>query len=130
MNKSSFLLAMEATAKSNGSAAVKSGIPAVAHPLGEEPMEIASNINYHAQYSPHFSPFKFEPEQAYYATAESVRDRLIKVRYMVLLSSGSLDYHSFYVCFSWKSDCYCFFFFILLIQMEVSKLLFPFILYA
>lgn len=69
---------MEATAKSSGSAAVKSEIPAVAHPLGEEPMEIASNINYHALYSPHFSPFKFEPEQAYYATAESVRDRLIK----------------------------------------------------
>lgn len=69
---------MEETKKSNGSAAVKSVIPAVAHPLGVEPLEIASNINYHAQYSPHFSPFKFEPEQAYYATAESVRDRLIK----------------------------------------------------
>ncbi|XLS90755.1 hypothetical protein HN51_066763 [Arachis hypogaea] len=33
---------------------------------------------YHAQFSPHFSPLKFELEQAYYATAESVRDRLIK----------------------------------------------------
>ncbi|GAB2274435.1 hypothetical protein Dimus_009205 [Dionaea muscipula] len=52
--------------------------PAVAHPLGEGPSEIASNINYHARYSPHFSPFKFEPEQAFYATAESVRDRLIQ----------------------------------------------------
>lgn len=53
-------------------------VPAVAHPLAEKPSEIASNISYHAQFSPHFSPFKFEPEQAYYATAESVRDRLIQ----------------------------------------------------
>lgn len=54
-------------------------VPAVAHPLAEKPDEIASNISYHAQFSPHFSPFKFELEQAYYATAESVRDRLIRV---------------------------------------------------
>ncbi|WCJ42930.1 alpha-glucan phosphorylase 2 [Euphorbia peplus] len=59
--------------ESNGS----SKIPASANPLAEEPSEIASNINYHAQYTPHFSPFKFQLEQAYYATAESVRDRLI-----------------------------------------------------
>ncbi|KAL9235349.1 hypothetical protein vseg_010112 [Gypsophila vaccaria] len=51
-------------------------IPADAHPLSEEPTEIASNINYHAKFTPHFSPLKFEPEQAFYATAESVRDRL------------------------------------------------------
>ncbi|KAL3530842.1 hypothetical protein ACH5RR_010164 [Cinchona calisaya] len=73
---------MEATANPNGTAAAKSGIPAeipaVAQPLAGEATEIASNINYHAQYNPHFSPFKFEPEQAYYATADSVRDRLIK----------------------------------------------------
>lgn len=56
-------------------------VPAVAHPMAEEPTEIASNISYHAQYSPHFSPFKFEPEQAFYATAESLRDRLIQVRF-------------------------------------------------
>lgn len=64
----------------NGSAApgIPAEIPAIAHPLAEEPAEIASNINYHVQYSPHFSPFEFEPEQAYYATAESVRDRLIQ----------------------------------------------------
>lgn len=73
---------METTAKANGAA--KSGIsakqiPPIAHPLAEEPLDIASNINYHAQYSPHFSPFKFEPEQAYYAAAESVRDRLVQV---------------------------------------------------
>lgn len=58
---------------------IASKIPAEAHPLSEEPTEIASNINYHAQFSPHFSPLKFEPEQAFYATAESVQDRLIKV---------------------------------------------------
>lgn len=60
-------------------AKISEKIPPVAHPLAKEPNEIASNINYHAQYSPHFSPFKFEPEQAFYATAESLRDRLIKV---------------------------------------------------
>ncbi|XP_022755858.1 alpha-glucan phosphorylase, H isozyme [Durio zibethinus] len=53
-------------------------VPAVANPLSEKPTEIASNINYHAQFNPHFSPFKFEPEQAFFGTAESVRDRLIK----------------------------------------------------
>uniref|UniRef100_A0A5B7BX16 Alpha-1,4 glucan phosphorylase n=1 Tax=Davidia involucrata TaxID=16924 RepID=A0A5B7BX16_DAVIN len=71
---------MATAEKTNGT--VTSGIfakiPAVAHPIAEEPTEIASNISYHAQYSPHFSPFKFEPEQAYYATADSVRDRLIQ----------------------------------------------------
>ncbi|XP_057953247.1 alpha-glucan phosphorylase, H isozyme [Malania oleifera] len=66
---------MEVTAKANGAS---EKIPAAAHPAAEEPAEIASNINYHARYSPHFSPFKFEPEQAYYATAESVRDHLIQ----------------------------------------------------
>ncbi|XP_030503599.2 alpha-glucan phosphorylase, H isozyme [Cannabis sativa] len=74
---------MEASVKSNGSNATtaagkSSTVPANAQPLAEEPAAIASNINYHAQYSPHFSPFKFEPEQAYYATAESVRDRLVQ----------------------------------------------------
>jgi len=62
-----------------GVSAVSAKIPAVAHPLAEKPDEVASNISYHAQFSPHFSPFKFELEQAYYATAESVRDRLIRV---------------------------------------------------
>ncbi|GFZ01644.1 alpha-glucan phosphorylase 2 [Actinidia rufa] len=63
------------SAKSN----IFAKIAAVANPVAEEPDKIASNISYHAQYSPHFSPFKFEPEQAFYATAESVRDRLIQV---------------------------------------------------
>ncbi|CAL9123596.1 unnamed protein product [Musa textilis] len=53
-------------------------VPAIAHPLAEEPSEIASNIAYHARYSPHFSPLKFDPEQAYYAAAESVLDLLIQ----------------------------------------------------
>uniref|UniRef100_A0A2P2L3R9 Alpha-1,4 glucan phosphorylase n=1 Tax=Rhizophora mucronata TaxID=61149 RepID=A0A2P2L3R9_RHIMU len=66
------------TASTTTAFAVSTVVPAAAHPLGSEPTEIASNINYHAQYNPHFSPFKFEPEQAFYATAESVRDRLIK----------------------------------------------------
>lgn len=73
---------MEVAATSNVDETIKSGIPvkvpAVAQPLAGEATEIASNISYHAQYSPHFSPFKFEPEQAFYATADSVRDRLIK----------------------------------------------------
>lgn len=83
---------MAATLRANSTATSKAGIPAeipaIAHPLAEEPAEIASNINYHAQYSPHFSPFKFEPEQAYYATAESVRDQLIK-----LWNETYLHYH-------------------------------------
>lgn len=78
---------MAATTTENGTASVMAKIsekiPPVSHPLAKEPTEIASNINYHAQYSPHFSPFKFEPEQAFYATAESVRDRLIKVIYPI-----------------------------------------------
>ncbi|XP_057483764.1 alpha-glucan phosphorylase, H isozyme [Actinidia eriantha] len=77
---------MATTADANGNGksglSAKSGIsakvPAVANPMAKEPDKIASNISYHAQYSPHFSPFKFEPEQAFYATAESVRDCLIQ----------------------------------------------------
>ncbi|KAL9271278.1 Alpha-glucan phosphorylase, H isozyme-like protein [Drosera capensis] len=68
--------------ETNGGGASKHRIhlktPAIACPLGESPSEIASNINYHARFSPHFSPFMFEPEQAFYASAESVRDRLIQ----------------------------------------------------
>ncbi|KAI4965596.1 hypothetical protein ZWY2020_051295 [Hordeum vulgare] len=42
------------------------------------PSAIAGNISYHAQYSP-TSPLAFGPEQAFYATAESVRDHLLQV---------------------------------------------------
>ncbi|MCO5586056.1 hypothetical protein L7F22_039995 [Adiantum nelumboides] len=53
-------------------------VPAIAHPTPEDAFGVAANIKYHAQFSPHFSPIKFEPEQAFYATAESVRDTLIQ----------------------------------------------------
>lgn len=70
---------MEVKKKGKTASAKLTELPATAHPLADKPAEIASNINYHAQYSPHFSPFKFEPEQAFYATAESVCDRLVQV---------------------------------------------------
>ncbi|CAA0842351.1 Alpha-glucan phosphorylase 2- cytosolic [Striga hermonthica] len=73
---------MAATVKTNGGgtdeAKLTQKTPSVAYPLAKDPSQISANIDYHAQYSPHFSPFKFEPEQAFYATAESVRDLLIK----------------------------------------------------
>lgn len=53
-------------------------IPAVAEPTAADPSSIASNIKYHAEFTPCFSPFKFELPQAYVATAESVRDSLIR----------------------------------------------------
>lgn len=73
-----------ADAKANGKneAAKLAKIPAAANPLANEPSAIASNISYHVQYSPHFSPTKFEPEQAFFATAEVVRDRLIQVKFL------------------------------------------------
>ncbi|KAH9324752.1 hypothetical protein KI387_004930, partial [Taxus chinensis] len=55
-----------------------SSVAAAAHPTAKDPSEVAANIKYHAQYTPHFSPLKFEPEQAFYATADSVRDSLIQ----------------------------------------------------
>ncbi|KAM1601003.1 hypothetical protein ACFX14_025076 [Malus domestica] len=73
---------MAPTTKSNGKtiidSAISSKIPATVNPLTEESSQITSNINYHVKFSPNFSPFKFEPEQAYYATTNSVRDRLIQ----------------------------------------------------
>lgn len=38
---------------------------------------IASSIKYHAEFTPSFSPEKFELSKAFFATAESVRDNLI-----------------------------------------------------
>lgn len=71
---------MAAADESNGTTKYNSSkVQPVAHPLAEESSEIASNIAYHAIYTPHFSPLKFDPEQAFYATAESVRDYLIQV---------------------------------------------------
>ncbi|KAK9158986.1 hypothetical protein Scep_005560 [Stephania cephalantha] len=72
-------MASDTSREFNGSGGVDSvKVPAIANPMAETASEIASNINYHATFSPHFSPFKFEPEQAYYAAADSVRDRLLK----------------------------------------------------
>lgn len=62
----------------NGGHIDDSGVPAIAHPTPEDSFGVAANIKYHAQFSPHFSPLKFEPEQAFYSTAESVRDTLIQ----------------------------------------------------
>lgn len=71
---------MATTKETNGNAAAKSSekIEPVAFPLAEKSSEIASNIAYHSRFTPHFSPLKFDPEQAFYATAESVRDSLIQ----------------------------------------------------
>ncbi|KAK6935760.1 Glycosyl transferase, family 35 [Dillenia turbinata] len=69
-------MATAGKAKGSAKSRISGQIPAKSNPTAKVPSEIAANINYHAQYSPHFSPFKFEPEQAFYATAESVRDRL------------------------------------------------------
>ena len=77
------MAAEEANNNGGGISTVHHKFPAVANPMAEKPSEIASNISYHALFSPHFSPFKFEPEQAYYATAESVRDRLIQVPFLI-----------------------------------------------
>lgn len=38
---------------------------------------IASSIKYHAEFTTYFSPEKFDPKKAFFATAESVRDSLI-----------------------------------------------------
>ena len=73
---------MATATETNGTANSKipDNIPVAAHPLAEDPTDIASNIKYHAQYSTHFSPIKFEPEQAYFASAESVHDRLVQAK--------------------------------------------------
>lgn len=100
-----FCLAMAATAKPNGKSItdsdISSKIPATANPLAEEPSQIASNINYHAKFSPHFSPFKFQPEQAYYATADSVRDRLIQVLFAIFQPRGSVHGRFLFLNFVW-----------------------------
>ncbi|KAK8959264.1 hypothetical protein KSP40_PGU015053 [Platanthera guangdongensis] len=72
-----FQLTMTENDKGSSLVFLTKKVPAVARPCAEEPWEVASNISYHAQYNPHFSPFKFDAEQAFYATARSVRDQLI-----------------------------------------------------
>jgi starch phosphorylase len=67
--------------ESNGAACgAAEKVKPAASPASEEPAAIAGNISFHAQYSPHFSPLAFGPEQAFYSTAESVRDHLVQVR--------------------------------------------------
>lgn len=56
--------------------------PAIAaDEAGAKPQEVeavVSNIKNHAEFTPSFAPLKFEPKAAYIATAESVRDSLIR----------------------------------------------------
>ncbi|KAJ3703377.1 hypothetical protein LUZ61_007082 [Rhynchospora tenuis] len=53
-------------------------VKGVAVPCAREESEIASNIVYHAQYTPHFYPLRFDLEHAFYAAAQSVRDYLVQ----------------------------------------------------
>ncbi|CAM6096924.1 unnamed protein product [Calypogeia fissa] len=53
------------------------GTSPVANPASEDAGSIASNIKYHAEYTPTFAPMKFELPKVYASTAASVRDNLI-----------------------------------------------------
>ncbi|XP_054800677.1 alpha-1,4 glucan phosphorylase L isozyme, chloroplastic/amyloplastic [Prosopis cineraria] len=46
-------------------------------PMTQDAESIASSIKYHAEFTPMFSPEKFELPKAFFATAQSVRDALI-----------------------------------------------------
>ncbi|KAK7266518.1 hypothetical protein RIF29_19164 [Crotalaria pallida] len=46
-------------------------------PIAPDATSIASSIKYHAEFTPLFSPENFELPQAFFATAQSVRDALI-----------------------------------------------------
>lgn len=56
--------------------------PAIAaDEAGAKPQEVdavVSNIKNHAEFTPSSAPLKFEPKAAYIATAESVRDSLVR----------------------------------------------------
>jgi starch phosphorylase len=62
---------------SSGCFVVLPDVKAQANPVSTDPNAIASNIKYHADYTPSFSPYKFELKQAYVATAQSLRDTLV-----------------------------------------------------
>lgn len=47
------------------------------NPAVTDPEGIAAHIKFHAKYSPSFNPLKFELKQAYFATAQSVKDKVI-----------------------------------------------------
>ncbi|KAJ7569351.1 hypothetical protein O6H91_01G074400 [Diphasiastrum complanatum] len=53
-------------------------VPAAPEPVSEDVLAIASSIKYHADFTPLFSPLKFEIKHAYVATAQSVRDALVQ----------------------------------------------------
>lgn len=53
------------------------GITDALNSVEYDPSAIASNIKYHAEFTPSFSHERFELPKAYFATAESVRDALI-----------------------------------------------------
>ncbi|KAJ6926849.1 hypothetical protein NC651_011064 [Populus alba x Populus x berolinensis] len=52
-------------------------VPRIFNPSTPNASSIASSIKYHAEFTPLFSPERFELPKAYYATAQSVRDALI-----------------------------------------------------
>ncbi|PSR84996.1 Alpha-1,4 glucan phosphorylase L-2 isozyme/amyloplastic like [Actinidia chinensis var. chinensis] len=56
---------------------VEDGISVNTDIFGPDSASLASRIKYHAEFTPSFSPEKFELPKAFYATAESVRDMLI-----------------------------------------------------
>ncbi|XP_010502963.1 PREDICTED: alpha-glucan phosphorylase 1 [Camelina sativa] len=49
----------------------------VMNPFAPDAASVASSIKYHAEFTPLFSPEKFELPKAFFATAQSVRDALI-----------------------------------------------------
>ncbi|XP_031490218.1 alpha-1,4 glucan phosphorylase L isozyme, chloroplastic/amyloplastic-like [Nymphaea colorata] len=54
------------------------GIPAVSTSFSLDSASVASNIQYHAEFTPSFSPKQFSLPKAYLATAQSVRGALIR----------------------------------------------------
>lgn len=53
------------------------GVTNALNPTSYDSSAIASNIKYHAEFTPSFLPEHFELPKAYFATAESIRDALI-----------------------------------------------------
>lgn len=51
--------------------------PTALSPFTMDAASVASSIKYHAEFTPFFSPEKFELPKAFFATAQSVRDALI-----------------------------------------------------
>ncbi|KAK6928120.1 Glycosyl transferase, family 35 [Dillenia turbinata] len=56
---------------------IEEGISSALSSFAPDAASIASSIKYHAEFTPLFSPEKFELPKAYFATAQSVRDALI-----------------------------------------------------